>query len=325
MTVFDAHSDIWTDVTIKTSKGESDIVSKYHIERLRKGNVEGSIFVIWVDPPYNKISPYNRFIEIKSAIEKEINITKDFIIVRNYKEIEQAKNKSIFYVLIGIEGLSPIGRNLSLIDLYYNIGARHVMLTWNEQNELATGVMGDKDRGLTDLGKKALKIILEKKMIVDVSHLNEKSFWDVVDLVDIPIIASHSNVKKLCDVPRNLSDEQILKIGELNGVIGIDAFNGFIHRDTNKQDLDHLIKHIVYISDKIGVDHVGFGFDFFEFLPNDSISSFSHNETPCAKEFEDCSYIPKLVEKLEKVGFNKEELEKICFSNFHRIIKEIIN
>ena len=325
MTVFDAHSDIWTDVTLKISKGENNIVNKYHIERLKKGNVEGSIFVIWIDPPYDKMSPYDRLMEIKSAVEKEISITKDFIIVKNYSEIEQARNKGIFYVLIGIEGLSPIGSDLSLIDLYYNIGARHVMLTWNEQNDLATGVMGDKDRGLTELGKKALKIILEKKMILDVSHLNEKSFWDVANSVDIPIIASHSNAKKLCDVPRNLSDEQILKIGELNGVIGINAFNSFIHNDPDKQDLDHLVKHISYIADKIGAEHVGFGFDFFEFLPNDSVSSFSHNDTPSTKGFEDCSYIPILIEKLEKAGFNKDELEKICFSNFHRIIKEIIN
>lgn len=210
--VFDAHSDIWTNITLHSLQGETDIFHKYHKKSLEKGGIEGGIFAIWIDSPHNVTRPYERLQEIIAAIKKEISISKDFVVVKNMQEIKKAKKEGKFYVLIGIEGLSPIGENIDLIDLYYDIGARHAMLTWNEENALATGAKGNTARGLTNLGKKAVEQLLSKKMILDVSHLNEVSFWDITQLTEGPIIASHSNAKALCDVPRNLSDTQLFKL-----------------------------------------------------------------------------------------------------------------
>ena len=315
--VFDAHSDIWTDITIRFLKGERDIFRKYHFERLQKGKIEGSIFAIWIDSPHAQTRPYERFLEISEAIKNEVSITKSFVIVKNYDEIQKAKQNNQFYVIIGAEGLCSIGKNLDLIDNYYDLGARHAMLTWNEQNDLATGVKGDVSRGITKIGKEAVKKIMKKRMLLDVSHLNEKSFWDLTDLMEYPMIASHSNAKALCHVPRNLSDEQLLAIKDLDGVVGINAFHGFIHDVVSEQTVDNLVKHVVYIAEKIGVEHVGCGFDFIEFLP-------STEPEYATKGLEDYKKVPDFVEKLKQVGFLQKEVEDICFGNFHRVIKKVL-
>lgn len=321
--VFDGHSDIWSDVTIRSLQGETDILRKYHLPRLRKGNIEGSIFVIWADPPYDK-TPYKRTLQIMEAIKKEIANCNEISIVHNYDEIMEAKQAKKFYIMIGLEGLNSIGTNLDLIDRYYDFGARHAMLSWNEENALATGVQGTPSRGLTTLGKQAVKKIIEKHMIMDVSHLNEASFWDVADLASEPIIASHSNAKALSAASRNLTDEQLLCIRDLKGVIGMNSFNKFVSLDLSQQNIDTLVKHIVYIAEKIGVEHIGLGFDFFEFLSTESMRSYSDQDTSFTEGLEDCTKVPVLLEKLKQVGFTSKEIEMISYENFHRIIQSVV-
>lgn len=321
--VFDAHSDIWSDVTQRSLRGERDILRKYHLPRLKKGGIEGSVFVVWVDPPYDK-TPYERTEQIFDAVRKEIADCDAIQIVRNYEEMMAAKEAGKFYVFVGMEGLSSIGENLDLIDTYYDLGARTAMLSWNEENLLATGARGNPKRGLTPLGKQAVAKLTEKKMLIDVSHLNEKSFWDVAEIVNEPFIASHSNAKALCDVPRNLSDQQLLRIRDANGVVGINAFYEFLSGEEDKQTLDTLVGHMVYIAEKIGVAHLGCGFDFFEFLNQESMSACGDQKISATRGFEDCSKVPMLLEKLKKVGFTDQELEMIAYRNFHRVIKQVL-
>lgn len=109
------------------------------------------------------------------------------------------------------------------------------MLTWDEENALATGVQGDADRGLTETGRRAVRRIQEKGMVMDVSHLNEKSFWGVMDVTAGPVIASHSNAKALCDVPGNLTDEQLRAIRDTGGVVGLNAYCRFVDANPDRQ------------------------------------------------------------------------------------------
>lgn len=322
--IFDGHSDIWTDVTIRTLNGEKDILNKYHLKKLKEGKIEGSIFVIWVDPPFTG-SPYKRTIEIIDSIKKELQYSKDsFIIAKSYEDIRNAKNNNIIYILIGLEGLSSIGENLDLIDYYYDFGARHASLTWNEENMLATGVKGNPDRGLTAIGKKAVKKINKKNMLLDVSHLNEKSFWDLIDVAEGPVIASHSNCKALCDVPRNLTDEQLKKIAEYGGLVGINSFNEFVHQDIDRQNIQMLIEHVGHMADIMGTKHIGIGMDYCDFLDDSSMNGFSNQETSYTKGLEDASKTYNLVLEMEKAGFSKKEIEDISFKNFYRIIREVV-
>lgn len=321
--IFDGHSDIWSDVTIRTLRGETDILKKYHLPRLRKGNIEGSIFVIWVDPPYDN-NPSKRTKEVMESIIKEVKVCDEIAIVKNYDEMLEAKANNKFYIFIGLEGLSSIGEDISKIDEFYDFGARHAMLTWNEENALGTGVQGDSYRGLTSLGKQAVKKIIDKGMIMDVSHLNQKSFWDVINIADKPIIASHSNARALSDVERNLTDEQLIAIKNVGGLVGINSFNRFVSLDLKNQNIDNLVKHIEYIANKIGTEHLVFGFDFFEFMSVDSMKSYSDQDTSYTVGLEDCSKVPDLIKKMKLVGFTDKEIEDISYKNYHNFIKNIL-
>jgi len=320
---FDAHSDIWCDVTNRRLKGETDVFHKHHLERFRKGGVEGSIFVIWVDPPYDR-DYAARTKQIMDSARAEIAECQDFRIVHTYDEMIQAKKDGKIYVFIGVEGMAAIGSDLSKIDGYYDFGARHAILTWNEANDLGAGALSGKDYGLTEIGKKAARKVQDKGMLLDTSHLNEAGFWDIVKLATRPFVASHSNSKALCDVPRNLTDDQLRAIRDVNGVVGLNAFNLFIDPDPRKQTVEKLAEHAAHMVDVMGIDHVGCGFDFFEFINADAMGTMTDTGSPSTIGLADCSQIPNLFACFEKMGMSAEDREKIAFRNFQRVLHDAV-
>lgn len=321
--IFDGHSDIFSDVRYKREAGATQVLKHRHLERLQKGGVGGGCFVIWVDT-FNGEDPKRELDAIIKHMKDEMAETEDFILVHNTAEIEAARKAGKFAVLLGLEGLAGIGEDIDRIHELYDIGCRHAMLTWNEENALATGVKGTPGRGVTELGKKAIKIIQDKKMILDVSHLNETSFWDVMDTAAAPILASHSNAKALAGAARNLTDAQLLAIRDTKGLVGLNAFGDFISDRKEEQDVDHLVRHASYIADKIGVEHLGFGFDFFEFLNADFMASYSEQDDSRLKGMEDCSKVPVMLEKMKKAGFTEKDLELIGHKNWLNLIGTIM-
>lgn len=323
MKIFDGHSDILTDVTMRRLNGEKNVLKNHHIERLRKGGVDGSIFVIWIDPPYTDNPPL-RMLQVLGAACDEIEDMKDIAgIVYSYKDLLSLRQSGRLPIIIGCEGLSGINGNISIISMLHKLGARHASLTWNEENELATGVRSpNKDRGVTRLGIEALHKLEELKMIIDVSHANEKTFWDIYENTTKPIIASHSNAYSVCNVPRNLKDEQIKAIAGRNGVIGMNSWPDFI--DINNPTVEKLADHIDYIANLVGINVIGLGFDFCDFLKGDTTSSFQDSESTAAIGLENASKIPVLIDILFKRGYKTEDVEKIAFKNYERVIKEVL-
>ncbi len=329
--IFDSHSDIWSDVTIKTLQGETDIFRRYHLDRLKKGKIEGSIFVIWVDPPYDN-DPVKRQRQIMESIEKEIKCSADVLrVVHSYEEMKKAQEEGIFYTFIGCEGLSAIGEDIDQIDKLYDFSARHASLTWNEENPLATGMKGDPERGLTELGVRAMHRIQDKHMILDVSHLNDKSFWDVMRNAAGPVVATHSSSRALCPAGRNLTDDMAKALRETGGMVGINSYNEFTSLDIHDQTVDYLAKHVEHMVDLMDIDHVGFGFDFFEFLEDEAISSCSFLDadaerlpTPAVKGMKDASEVPNLLKALNEIGFSDGDVQKIARDNWHRYIQQVI-
>lgn len=321
---FDGHCDIWTDITHHFLAGESDIFRKYHYDRLKKGEIEGGIFVIWNDPPFEK-TPLERVREMMEAIAHEERDCADIMkVARSYEDMLTAKNEGKMYAFIGLEGLECIGEDLDLIDEFYQFGARHAGLTWNEENLLATGVRGTVGRGISNLGRQAVKRIQDLGMLLDVSHLNDESFWGLMDAANGPVIASHSNCRALCGKPRNLTDDQIREIGKTGGVIGLNAFNEFVHDDVDKQTVENLVRHVIHMVELIGVDHVGFGFDFSEYLSGDTLSLYASQENVSTIGLEDASKTPNVVREMRRAGFHEDEIEKVTYQNWHRLIREVI-
>lgn len=323
---FDAHSDIWTDVTIRRLQGERNVLRNHHLERLRKGGVEGSIFVIWVDHPA-EIDYVTRTGQIKAAVQAEIEeLTEEdgVRIVHTYDEMMEARAQGKMYIFVGIEGMAAMGGDVSGLDSYYAFGCRHGMLTWNEENALGAGASSGVDKGLTDAGKRVVRRMQELGMLVDVSHLNDAGFWDIAKMTARPFIASHSNCRALCDVPRNLTDDQLRAIRDAEGVVGLNAYNEFVDRDYNRQTAEGLARHAAHMIDVMGIDHVGCGFDFFEFLDDVGGSGPTGPEKFALKGMKDASEIPSLFACFKKMGMSREEMEKIAFRNFQEVCRKAV-
>ncbi|MDY2980108.1 MAG: dipeptidase [Fusobacterium sp.] len=328
MKIFDMHADIWYDIHKKKNQGiEKNRFRDYHLERFKKGEIFGGVFIAWLDDKFSKAEEEKEMMVMINATMNEINNnTNLFHILKSKKDFENISNGKL-NVLMGIEGLRAIGKNLDWLDTFYNLGFRSATLTWNEENELGTGARGNTERGLTELGKLAVKKMNKLGMIIDVSHANEKTFWDIWKTSEKPIIASHSNCKTLCDVPRNLSDEQIKAIAKKGGLIGINAYVGFIKEceysksekskdiDANKRpNLKDLVDHIDYLVKLVGIDSIGFGFDFCEYLYED--------ETTNPIGLENCSKAQNIIQELRKRGYKEEEIEKLAYKNFFEFGKK---
>ena len=157
-------------------------------------------------------------------------------------------------------------------------------------------------------------------MIVDVSHLNEAGFWDIANMASAPFIASHSNCRKLCDVPRNLTDEQLRAIRDVGGVVGLNAYSPFTDADPRKQTVERLAEHAAHMIDIMGIDHVGCGFDFFEFVEKPGIPAKNEN----VKGMTDCSETGSLFDCFDRMGMSKEDQKKIARGNFLRVVEAVL-
>lgn len=320
MKIFDAHSDILSDVTTRRLNGESNILKNHHLKKLNKGNVTGSIFVIWVEPEFTEDYEKRTLEIIQSAAKEFTEASSEVKLILKYDDFDMAEKEKKLAIVLGLEGIASLNKNLDNLYILYQYGVRHASLTWNEENNFATGVAGSPGRGLTNYGRETVKLMEKLGMIVDVSHLNEKSFWDVYNTASKPFIASHSNAYSLCGHPRNLKDDQIKAVAQSGGVIGINAWPDFI--DMEKPSLEKLLDHIDYMANLVGIEHIGFGFDFSDFLDESAIASFSYKNS--IDSFNNITHTPLLINELVKRGYRDADIEKISYGNFMRVLKEII-
>ena len=314
---FDAHSDIISDITNRRLRGETDILSRHHLPRLRRGGCEGSIFAMWSYAPYGE-----RLQAMMDCAALEFSQCEDVAVVHNTDELERAKSAGKFYIFLGIEGMAAIGTDIDEIDRLYAFGLRHGMLTWNEENTLGAGASSGCNKGLTDCGKAAVRRMQALHMLVDVSHLNAAGFYDICDMTQAPIIASHSNASALCNVPRNLTDDQLKCLARTGGVVGLNAYHNFVHPEDKQQTVEQLALHAAHIADLVGIDHVGCGFDFCEFLEDEQGRLPTERSNPYG--LEDASQVPNFFRCLKDLGMHDDELQKIAYGNFHRVIREIL-
>ena len=325
MTCFDAHSDLLYDVTRRRLAGEEHILETHHLDRLRTGGVEGLVLALWYGAegghtfwertPGADTGAARLGIMLDCA-RAELAQCAQIQLVHTVREAEEARTAGKLYAFLGIEGMAAYGADAGALDRCYEAGVRLGMLTWNEENALAAGAGGDPQRGLTPAGRAAVRRMRELHMLVDVSHLNDGGFWDVMDLTGGPVIASHSNSRALCDVRRNLTDDQLRAIRDTGGVVGLNVYHGFVHAEPEKQTAEMLARHAAHMAEVMGVEHVGCGFDFCEFMgPPDNDG---------AAGLEDASQIGTLFDWLEKLGMSREERELIARGNFLRVFRQTL-
>lgn len=323
--IFDGHADIWNDVHDRREKKEENIFKNNHYERFKKGGVHGGIFVIYLPEKYNngvKIPEEGLlplFKDMLNSAEKEIESFDETIkIIKTKEDLKSFFVNDSINIVKGIEGLKAIRNeeSIDLIDELYKLGYRVCSLAWNEENILATGTRGNKERGLTELGKKCISKMENLGMVVDVSHLNEKSFWDVIEVAKNPIIASHSASSKEYKHARNLTDEQIIAVAKTGGVIGVNAYRNFLDNIEKNKTVERYVDHIEHIISVGGINSVGIGFDFCEYLP-------SEEEDLNLEGLRNASDSQNVVKVLRERGYSDSEIELIAHKNFKRVFEKI--
>ncbi|MGL5657264.1 MAG: dipeptidase [Fusobacteriaceae bacterium] len=323
--IFDGHADIWNDVHDRREKKEENIFKNNHYERFKKGGVHGGIFVIYLPEKYNngiKIPEEGLlplFKDMLNSAEKEIESFDETIkIIKTKEDLKSFFVNDSINIVKGIEGLKAIRNeeSIDLIDELYKLGYRVCSLAWNEENILATGTRGNKERGLTELGKKCISKMEKLGMVVDVSHLNEKSFWDVIEVAKNPIIASHSASSKEYKHARNLTDEQIIAVAKTGGVVGVNAYRNFLDNIEKNKTVERYVDHIEHIISVGGINSVGIGFDFCEYLP-------SEEEDLNLEGLRNASDSQNVVKVLRERGYSDSEIELIAHKNFKRVFEKI--
>lgn len=251
--VADSHNDILTACMEKKVSMDQDLKGRTHsdLNRWKEGGLDVQIFSVWCDG--NQPNPNawaNREMDTLDAVIKR-NPDK-ITMVRNSKELQKAVKAKKMAAMFGVEGGHMIENNLDNLNKLYERGTRYLTLTWNNSTPWATSAMLEttkKDslahahKGLTDFGKQVVQRMNELGMMVDVSHVGEQTFWDVINTTTKPIIASHSNAWALCPIFRNLKDEQILAIGKNGGVIDLNFYSGFVDSTFRLKETKFMLSH----------------------------------------------------------------------------------
>jgi membrane dipeptidase len=288
---FDLHADVLFDVLDKSTYLKDDII-QYHLDEQKKGSIAGGFWMLYFPKNY----------------DYDINLAVD-VLTRKLDQNEDLMDRNI---ILGFEGLGKI-ESLEHLEVMYHKGFKVASITWNDVNKWGTGTFTGVETGLTEDGVRLVKRMEELGMIIDVSHANEQTFYDIYENTTGVLIASHSNVDELASSERNLSDDQIRKIASRNGVVGITTIKHYISKDTTKQNLEGMIDHIDYIVDLVGIEHVSIGFDFVDYLDDSSNID----------EVKDESLAYRVIGALKRRGYSDEEIDLIMYKNIYRVMNEV--
>lgn len=311
MIIVDAHCDTITTI-METNEQLRENNCHIDLSRLKQYDSFVQFFAAFISPKHAKMGALCRAIDIIDRLYREIEVNKnDIMICRNYNDIMKATQRKKVAAVLTIEGGDALEGSISALRMLYELGVRAITLTWNHRNQIADGVAdASTGGGLTPFGKEVVKEMNRLGMLVDVSHLSETGFWDVINTTTTTIIASHSNSKKICDHRRNLTDEQLLALKKNGGVTGINLCPEFIYSE-GKATMKHVLGHIEHIVALTGEDTLGLGADY------DGI-----DETPQGLEGVQC--INDLLNELLKLNYSETLVNKIAGENFLRVIKGVL-
>jgi membrane dipeptidase len=347
--IFDGHNDALlrlhlhggADAVAAFLKGED----KGHLDlpKARKGGFAGGLFAIFVPSPKRKErtgseatpqdagstignDPAPPAVEIAEAqrvvfamasllfrIERESEGR--LRVCRDVRDIENCLAENVLAAVLHIEGAEAIDANFELLDVLYAAGLRSLGPVWSRPNIFGYGVpfrcpsSPDTGPGLTDLGKALIGACNRLHILIDLSHLNERGFWDTAEISDAPLVATHSNAHAISPHSRNLTDQQLAAIGKSGGLAGVNFAVSFLRPD-GRHDKDTpielMMQHIEHMLEHAGEDCVGLGSDF--------------DGAMIPAELGSAAGLQVLVQAMRKRGFSKPLIEKLCFRNWLRVL-----
>jgi membrane dipeptidase len=238
-------------------------------------------------------------------------------VVRTADELESCLAGGILAAILHFEGAENLGPDLGALEDLYERGLRSLGLVWSRPNAYAHGVpfrfpsSPDTGPGLTDAGRELVRECNRLGVLIDLSHLNEKGFFDVAALSEAPLVATHSNAHSLCPTSRNLTDEQLDAIRDSDGMVGVNFAVGFLREDGKDEEdtpIETVVRHVDYLVERVGIDRVGFG------------SDFDGAEVP--RDIGDASGLPRLLAALVERGYDDAALEKLAHENWVRVLRK---
>jgi membrane dipeptidase len=339
--IFDGHNDVLLRLHRRaggdpvTAFLEGEDSGQLDFVKARKGGFAGGLFAIFVPPVRKKnangtqagltatdapavdLAEAQRVTFAMAALL--LRIERESLgrvhICRDVADIEHCFANDTLAAVLHIEGAEAIDANFDILNVLHAAGLRSLGPVWSRPNAFGYGVpfrcpsSPDTGPGLTDLGKALVAECNRLRIMIDLSHLNEKGFWDVAALSNAPLVATHSNAHAISPHSRNLTDKQLAAIKESAGMVGVNYAVSFLRPD-GKQDKDTpanlIVDHIAYLLDHVGEDGVGLGSDF--------------DGAMIPAELGNAAGLQILVEAMEQRQFGRALIEKICFRNWLRVL-----
>ena len=343
--VFDGHNDTLLNLHLP-GRGEgrsfferSDL-GHIDLPRAREGGFGGGFFACYAPNPeddgWNEESALTvteNGYEVSDAPRLDPNYAKDFAdelveglfrlqseggltVVRTAGEIESCLDSGELAAILHFEGAENLGPDPGALEELYRAGLRSLGLVWSRPNAYANGVpfrfpsSPDTGPGLTVAGKELVRECDRLGVLIDLSHINERGFWDVAGLSEAPLVATHSNAHALCPASRNLTNRQLDAIRDSGGMVGVNFAVGFLREDGGESEdtpLETVVRHVDYLVERVGIDGVGFGSDF--------------DGAKVPKELGDVSGLPELLAALRAGGYDETALNLLAHGNWIRVLR----
>ncbi len=328
--LIDFHFDLPMELVVKRDRPE--IFQTEFLPQLERGGVGVFVAAIYIEDKYLPDLALQVALDQIECTRRAADLSDRAAICRSFGEIEAARAAGKIAIILGLEGAEPIGQDLENLRRFYREGVRLLGLTHARSNAAAHGgrfaPSGSSPEGLTSFGRELVAASEELGIMVDLAHINPAGFDEILSLTTRTPIVSHTNARRFYDIERNVSDEQIRMIGKRGGVVGVNTV--LVSPEMEKSTLDGYIDHIAHIVSLTGIDHVGIGFDFFEFLfrqwpeaqQRELIQKLA--EPHFLSELRDHSDAQNLTRKLLERGFSEEETGKILFGNWERVLCDLL-
>ena len=266
------------------------------------------VMAAFIDKENRDEIKFNDFLHLSARLHHELTQNVQIKLIKNAADLAAiGEGQGVIFSLEGAEALEGDPDNIYKI---YEQDVRILGLSWNNDNPFAGGSLGA-DRGLSELGKEAVRIINKMPLALDGAHLSEKSLEDVLNLSEKPLIVSHADSRRLCNHPRNLSDDYLREIAEIGGAVGVTFVREFLCEEPVKANIVSIAEHIYHMVDVMGIEHVGIGSDF------DGV------DAP-VEGLEKAIQLLHLSSYLRALGFNENDTSLIIGGNFRRILSSII-
>src|SRR5256884_4875877 len=326
--IIDLHFDLPMDLYEKRER--KNVLATEFLPELEAGNIGVVGVAIYIEDRYLPDAGLRVALDQIARLYAETQRCRQFTICKSYHEIEKALKEDKIALLITMEGAEPLGTDLNLLRIFHELGVRSMGLTHARSNAAGHGgifaATGSSPEGLTSFGRDVVRECERLDVIIDLAHINPAGFDEVLSITTKPPIVSHTNVRRYYDIERNISDEQIKMIGERGGVIGMNSI--LVSPSEEESTMNRYVDHVEHIANLIGIDGVGIGFDFFEFIycqwpesrQKELVAKFTAPHF--IPDLRNHSHARNLTRSLIERGFSDEQIEKILRANCLRIFKE---